>query len=101
MSDQLQQAHRAADLHANTVLGVRANLLKRISVSEESVTLLVYGDEHTFPREAEALIRHALEARRFQLAEAAGELDLESAKTVLEYLVHEGCVQVLEPGTAA
>jgi len=101
VSDQLQQAHRAAELHANTVLGVRPNLLKRISVSEDAVTLLVYGDEHTFPREAEPLIRHALASPRFQLAEAAGELDLESATTVLAYLVHEGCVQVLEPGAAA
>ena len=101
VSDQLQQAHRATELHANTVLGVRRHLLKRISVSEESVTLLVYGDEHTFPREAEALLRHALESKRYRLADVAGELDLESAKTVLAYLVHEGCVQVLEPGAAA
>jgi ribosomal protein L16 Arg81 hydroxylase len=95
LEGQLGMVRRLDSITADTVAGVRPNLLYRIRESETHVTVSSYTGEISLPRHAGDTLRGALESERFVVRELPGDLDDAGKVVLVRRLVREGLARLL------
>ena len=92
---QIAQIDGLENLTVDSVVRARTDVIHRLRVNDDSVSLDCYGRSITFPAQASEAVRFALTQSEFAIRELPGNLDDASKVVLVRRLIREGLLMAI------